>query len=473
MGRRIAASALGAWAALTLTATPEAATPLSVVEIISGLSAPVFTTSPPGDPHRLLILEQTGKILVYKNGAVLPAPFLDLTSLISTGGERGLLGLAFHPRYDSNGLFYVNYTDTNGATTVARYQVSPNPDVADASSAFTMLTVSQPFANHNAGMLAFSPIDGYLYIGLGDGGSANDPQNNGQKPGTLLGKMIRIDVDGGSPYAVPGDNPWAGVPDTLDEIWAFGLRNPWRYSFDRVTGDLYLADVGQNTLEEVNFQDSGSPGGENYGWRLKEGTNCFNPPTDCDPGGLLTDPIHEYTHGGSPFRCSVTGGYVYRGCAIPDLQGTYFFADYCSGQVWSLRYDGNALTDFQDRTIELGLPAMDISSFGQDDWGELYILAYDLGKVFKIVPGGTASACNCCVDRGNADGLTGAGGPVDVADLTYLVGFLFLGGEAPPCLEEGNADGASGVGGPVDVADLTYLTDFLFLGGPAPPPCSP
>ncbi|HWR82856.1 MAG TPA: PQQ-dependent sugar dehydrogenase [Candidatus Deferrimicrobium sp.] len=448
-----------------------AATPLTAQLAVSGLSSPVYVCSPPGDRNRLFIVEQGGRIRIHKNGSLLPVPFLDIHTIISTGGERGLLGLAFHPDYAANGYFYVNYTNVAGNTVIARYQVSANPDSANQNSAFTILTVAQPFSNHNGGMLAFGPVDGYLYIGMGDGGSGGDPQNNAQNPQTLLGKLLRIDVDGGVPYSVPPDNPFVGAPDTLDEIWAFGLRNPWRYSFDRAAGDLYIGDVGQNALEEIDFQSNTSSGGENYGWRLKEGTSCYNPPSNCDPAGVLIDPIHQYTHGGSPFRCSVTGGYVYRGCAIPDLQGTYFFGDYCSGQVWSFRYNGSTVTEFQDRTTELGLPAVSVSSFGENANGEIYIVAYNLGRIYKIVPNGVPSQCNCCDNRGNVDGVVGAAGPVDVADLTFLVAFLFQSGGASPCDEEGNVDALVGPAGPIDTSDLTYLVAFLFQGGSAPTAC--
>ncbi len=441
-----------------------AATALTAQEVVVGLSAPVFVTSPPADSNRLFIVEQAGRIRIYKNSALLGTPFLDIQGLVSYGGERGLLGMAFHPDFAVNGYFFVNYTRAvDNTTVVARYEVSANADSADENSAQTIITVNQPYSNHNAGMLAFSPLDGYLYIGLGDGGAAGDPQNRAQDPKELLGKMLRVDVDGGSPYAVPGDNPWVGAVDTLDEIWAFGLRNPWRYSFDRGTGDLYTADVGQAGWEEVDFQSAGSSGGENYGWRLKEGTNCYNPPEDCDPGGILDDPIHVYAHSGG--LCSITGGYVYRGCAIPDLHGTYFFSDYCTGQIWSFRYDGANLTEFQERTSELGMGAVRISSFGEDAYGEIYVIAYDQGRIYRIVPAGVPSQCNsCCVGiRGDVDYDMS----LNVADLTYLVDYLFFDGPPPPCAEEGDSDGT----GSTNVADMTYLVDHLFFGGPAPAPC--
>jgi glucose/arabinose dehydrogenase len=359
---------------------------ITTTRVASGLTSPVFVTYPPGDSARLFIVEQVGRIKILESDTLHTIPFLDISSKVTYGGEQGLLGLAFHPDYGSNGYFYVDYTDTLGDTRISRFEVSSNPDSADPGSEFLILTVDQPFGNHNGGMIVFGPDD-YLYIGMGDGGSGGDPQNNAQSDSTLLGKMLRIDVDGGTPYGIPVDNPFAGSGYPLDEIWAKGVRNPWRYSFDRQTGDMYIADVGQNTWEEIDFQSASSAGGENYGWRLMEGAHCYDPPTNCDPGGL-TYPIYEYSHGGTPFRCSITGGYVYRGSAIPGLPGTYFFADYCSDQIWSFRYDGSNLTEFTDRTSELdpggGQSIDDISSFGEDFYGELYIV--DLGgEVYKII----------------------------------------------------------------------------------------
>jgi glucose/arabinose dehydrogenase len=368
----------------TLTATVQ----LRTVRVASGLSRPVFVTSAPGDAFRLFIVEQKlGQIKILTGGVVLPTPFLDIGSLIaSSGNEQGLLGLAFHPNYSSNGYFFVNYTNTLGNTTVARYKVSDDPNQAEPDSQLVILNITQPYANHNGGMLAFGPNDGCLYIGTGDGGAGGDPGNRAQNDGELLGKMLRIDVDGGSPYGIPPDNPFVGTGDPLDEIWAKGFRNPWRFSFDRVARDLFVTDVGESAYEEVDFQPSSSRGGENYGWRLMEGDHCYNPPTDCDPGGL-SYPIHEYSHGGDPSRCAVVGGYVYRGESIPGLQGTYFFGDYCSGQIWSFRYDGENLTAFTDRTTELspasGMSIDQVSSFGEDSAGELYVVDLD-GEIYKI-----------------------------------------------------------------------------------------
>jgi glucose/arabinose dehydrogenase len=284
-----------------------AAPQIDLQPVAVGLANPVAITNAGDGSGRLFITLQAGRIVIYDGTRVLPTPFLDITPLVSSGGERGLLSVAFHPNYRTNGVFFVDYTNTDGNTVIARYSVSQDANIADPNSAAILLTITQPFANHNGGQLQFGP-DGYLYIGMGDGGSGGDPSNNAQNLGTLLGKILRIDVDGASPYAIPADNPFVGVPSTLPEIWAYGLRNPWRFSFDRLTGDLFIADVGQDSWEEVDFQPAGSQGGENYGWRLMEGNHCYNPPTNCDPGGL-TPPILEYEHGTNDANgCSISGG---------------------------------------------------------------------------------------------------------------------------------------------------------------------
>lgn len=352
--------------------------------VASGLSSPVLVTAPAGDFERIFIVEQTGKIKVFKNGNLLPDPFLDISSKISSGGERGLLGLAFHP--DDPGLFFVDYTNTSGNTVIASYKIiDGNPDMADPGSDVILLTISQPYSNHNGGCINFGS-DGYLYIGMGDGGSGNDPGNRAQDGSTLLGKILRINVDGGLAYSIPADNPFVDDPGVLDEIWTIGVRNPWRYSFDRFTGDLYIADVGQNAIEELDFQSVASPGGENYGWRCMEGTQCTGlTGCTCD-APELTLPYYDYNH--SAGRCSITGGYVYRSESLPLLQGTYFFGDYCSAEIWSLVYEGGLVKEFTDRTDELnpgsGLSIDWISSFGQDGNGDLYICDIG-GEVFKIV----------------------------------------------------------------------------------------
>ena len=346
--------------------------------VVEGLDFPLWLTSPPDDP-RLFVVEKGGRVVIVENGAPLPTPFLDLRGQVSTGSEQGLLSLAFHPDYAANGRFFVNFTDPAGDTRVVEYRASPaDPDRADSGTARVVLAIEQPFSNHNGGLVLFGP-DGMLYVGMGDGGSGGDPQGNGQDLGALLGKMLRIDVDGGQPYASPQDNPFVDTAGARPEVWAYGLRNPWRFSFDRETGDLYIADVGQNRTEEVNAV-SGAGRGLNYGWNVMEGTSCFEPREGCDEEGL-TLPVTEYDHGDG---CSVTGGYVYRGAAIPDLRGTYLYSDYCSGFVRGFRYT-NGRAENERRFTELEPADHSVSSFGEDAAGELYILTAG-GGVYKIVP---------------------------------------------------------------------------------------
>lgn len=346
-----------------------------LVTVATGLSFPVDLTAPPGDSSRLFVVEKTGTIRIIRNGNVVSAPFLDIRSQVSGGSEQGLLGMAFDPDYATNGRFVVNFTDRAGTTRIVAYQVSADPDAADPASADTILSVAQPYSNHNGGGLQFGP-DGYLYIGLGDGGSAGDPADNGQNRTVLLGKMLRLDLNGGSPYAIPADNPFADSTGLRGEIWSYGLRNPWRFSFDRQTGDFYIADVGQDAREEVNFAAAGSGSGANYGWSIMEGTACFGG-GQCNQSGL-TLPVLEYGHGEG---CSVTGGYVYRGSAAPGLVGRYFYADYCQGWVRSFTMSGGQATDRRDWP-EL-TPGGAITSFGQDAAGEIYILVSG-GTVYRI-----------------------------------------------------------------------------------------
>ncbi|PWT94221.1 MAG: glucose dehydrogenase, partial [Acidobacteria bacterium] len=292
-----------------------AAADLALEPLITGLNSPVAITTAGDGSGRLFITQQGGQILIYDGTKLLSTPFLDLgptgKDLIVSGGEQGLLSVAFHPNYSNNGFLYVNYTrKQDGATVVARYQVSAgDPNIADPNSASPVITIAQPYANHNGGQLQFGP-DGYLYIGMGDGGSGGDPQNHAQDLESLLGKMLRVDIDHASPYTIPASNPFVGNANALPEIWAYGLRNPWRFSFDRVRGDLWIGDVGQNNWEEVDLQAANSSGGENYGWRLMEGRHCYNPSTGCN-NGTLTFPMIEYGHTNG--RCAVTGGYRYRG----------------------------------------------------------------------------------------------------------------------------------------------------------------
>jgi glucose/arabinose dehydrogenase len=409
-------------AAGVLLAGIAAAQDFSTVRVATGLDRPVFLTAPPGDRDRIFVVEQhTGEIRIIDltDGSINATPFLTVTGL-STGNEQGLLGLAFHPDYGVNGYFYAYFTDPS--SNVVRYQVSGDPDVADASSETPVLSFSQPAANHNAGWIGFGP-DGTLYIASGDGGGSDD-NDAGHTPGTgnaqditdnLLGKVLRIDVDGDDfpadqnrNYAIPADNPFVGVTGD-DEIWAYGLRNPWRMSFDRATGDLYIADVGQGRCEELDVQPGSSDGGENYGWRLREGTiatptgGVGGPPP---PGSI--DPIFDYPHpntaGSEPCSDpgagfegrSITGGTVYRG-PIQELQGRYFFADYVTADLWSLRFDGSDPslfdgTNYTDLTDHSGDPRFipdagtiaSVSSFGEDDVGNLYVLDLADGEVFFI-----------------------------------------------------------------------------------------
>jgi glucose/arabinose dehydrogenase len=383
---------------------------------------PLLAISPPGDKDRLFIVDQTGRILIHQRGAD-PAQldtFLDLTSKVtSTGNEQGLLGLAFDPEYETTGEFYVNYTEggTPGRSVVARYLVSAgDPNAADPDSEERLLVIPQPQSNHNAGQLLFGP-DGFLYLAFGDGGGGGDPHGacgNGQDTGVLLGKLLRLDVRGIDPmagepdcgngdvdYGIPSDNPLVdGAGGDCDEIWAWGVRNPWRNAFDAETGDFYVADVGQECWEEINFRPAGDLGGENYGWRQMEGDHCFDPlnQSNCDPAPVacgsspdcfdpvLVLPIHEYSHADG---CSITGGYVYRGCLMPDLAGRYFYGDFCDGWVRSFRIVDGAPTDLTDHTNDLfddpNSLAFDLTSFGTDAEGELYVVD-QAGAVLKVVP---------------------------------------------------------------------------------------
>lgn len=352
----------------------------TLTPIVEGLARPLYITHAGDGSGRQFVVLQGGLILVIKDGELLESPFLDLSDLVSPEAlgsgytERGLLGLAFHPEYAENGRFFVNYTDRQGDTVVAEYTTSENdPDSADPNSARILLTVAQPFANHNGGHLDFGP-DGYLYISLGDGGSAGDPQGNGQNPSTLLGTLLRVDVNQeGKPYAIPEDNPFAGGAEGAPEVWAWGLRNAWRISFDRATGDLYIGDVGQNEWEEINFQPADSPGGENYGWNAYEGTHVYS---GEEPASDVVMPIVEYNHNQGN---SVTGGYVYRGEALPDLTGAYIYGDWGSGVTWTAYRDENG--EWQNAAFLN--TEYQIASFGEDEAGELYLVGYG-GTVYRF-----------------------------------------------------------------------------------------
>lgn len=374
---------------------------------IGGFNRPVYATHAPGDTTRLFVCEQNAadiEILDLNTNTKLATPFLDLTGLVSTGGERGLLGMAFHPDYANNGYFYVNYTVSgSGATRIARYQVSANPNLADAGSAATILQFSQPQSNHNGGMISFGP-DGMLWIPTGDGGNFNDTGTghaaggNAQSGTTLLGKMLRIDVDGGFPYAIPADNPFVGDPLVDDEIWALGLRNPFRHSFDRDTGDLWIGDVGQNAREEVNFTTAatiaavaaGTIDGLNYGWRCMEGLLCSGLSGCTCNAPELTLPIEQYPNPG--MGRAVIGGYVYRGDAIPDFDGKYWYGDNSSNRIWTLEEVAGVATNIVEHTASgnalNGLGIDGPAAFAEDANGELYILELDDNTVSKIVPAG-------------------------------------------------------------------------------------
>lgn len=345
---------------------------LRLTEIASGLEQPVFVSSPPGD-ERLFIVEQVGRIRILSGGTVRDDAFLDVSDLVSCCGERGLLGLAFHPDYAANGRFFVDYTDASGDTVVAEYRASSDPDVADPEPVRTFLLIDQPFPNHNGGMLAFGP-DGLLYVGMGDGGGGGDPLDQAQDPSSKLGKLLRIDVDT-HPEPPPGNYPGAD-PD----VWALGLRNPWRFAFDRATGDLVIADVGQNLFEEIDVAFAGEPG-RNFGWPILEATHCYDPPEACETNGL-TLPVFEY---GRDDGCSVTGGYVYRGSLIPGLAGRYLFGDYCSNRVWSFVLEEGAAADVVELSDDLDTRALvgGLSSFGEDASGELYVVSL-AGRIFRI-----------------------------------------------------------------------------------------
>jgi glucose/arabinose dehydrogenase len=361
---------------------PVSGTPsLTTTLFARGFDQPLDVQSAPGDRTRVFVVEQTGRIRIVRGGSLLATPFLNIASRVRSGGEQGLLGLAFHPRYGENGRFFVNYTDTAGDTHISEFRATPPAsDTADPASERELLFVRQPFANHNGGGLTFGP-DGMLYIGLGDGGSAGDPMGNGQSLGAPLGKLLRIDVDRGSPFAVPPDNPFVSTPGAFAPVWAYGLRNPWRFAFDRATGELFIADVGQNAVEEVDVAPAGR-GGQNYGWNVMEGSRCFRPASGCNMAGL-TLPLVEYNHNEG---CSITGGVVYRGCRLPGYLGTYFYGDFCTAFIRSFRMQNGAVVDRRDWTAPLGRGVNSITSFGVDAEGEVYIVDQD-GEVYKIVPG--------------------------------------------------------------------------------------
>ena len=350
---------------------------------IGGFASPVGITNAADGSNRIFVVEQGGRIRIVKSGVSQPTPFLDISARISAGGERGLLGLAFAPDYARRGYFYVDYTNTAGNTVISRFRRSvSNADASDPASEQIIITINQPFANHNGGQLAFGR-DGFLYIGMGDGGDAGDPGNRAQNPAELLGKILRIDVETGRPYTytVPASNPYVVRPGFRPEIWALGMRNPWRFSFDRLTADLFIADVGQGAYEEIDFQPASSSGGENYGWRIMEGPNCFNP-NPCDTTGLKT-PLFFYDH--TSGNCSVTGGYVYRAAQFPRMQGLYLYGDFCSGRIWGIRRE-DAVAWSNSLLLDT---AIQISAFGEDEAGNQYVASYATGQIFPLVDNGS------------------------------------------------------------------------------------
>ncbi len=409
MALKIAIQFLLALAVGWALTSPAEAQALKGVRLTGGLSAPLYACAAPGDTSRIFIVQQGGLIRILKNGSLLPTSFLNAGTKILTGSERGLLGMAFHPNYAVNGFFYISYTRAgDGASIVERYSVSGNPDVADAASGLVIVgPVAQPESNHNGGCIQFG-ADGMLYFGLGDGGGGDDQHGaigNGQLGTTLLGKILRYDVDIPAPY-IPANNPFVSNPSVRDEIWSLGQRNPWRFSFDRVRGDMYSGDVGQGNIEEIDFEPAGL-GGRNYGWRCMEGLNCTGLSGCTCNSPTLTLPVATYSHS---FGCSVTGGYIYRGCAMPALQGTYFYADYCTARIWSFTYDANTNTKGPtiERTSELapgGAFAINaITSFGEDGFGEILIV--DGGGELYRITSQTQIDCN-----GN--------GVADVCDLQF------------------------------------------------------
>ncbi len=346
---------------------------IQTVQVASGISAPTDIQNAGDGSGRLFLAQQNGIVRILRDGVLAPQPFLDISGKTRAGGERGFLGLAFPPGFAQKQRFYVNYTDLNGDTVIAQYQVSANPDTADAASEIVLLHIPQPFANHNGGQLRFGP-DGYLYIGMGDGGSGGDPLNNGQSLGTLLGKLLRIDVESDpGRVRIPPGNPFVNTAGARGEIWAYGLRNPWRFSFDRATGDLWIADVGQNAYEEVNFQPAASHGGENYGWNRMEGAHCFA--AGCSMQGLIL-PVAEYSHAEG---CSVSGGFVYRGRVSPGLRGMFLYGDYCSGRIWGVERQG---TQWVNRLLLSS--GFAISTFGEDEAGEIYVANAGNGTIHHI-----------------------------------------------------------------------------------------
>jgi len=422
--RRLAAALCFVFAASAPSAQAQSIT----TELVTSLSGtPVYVTAAPGD-DRLFIVDQGGFVRVVDGGVLLPTPYLDISAQTDNSFYTGFRGLTFHPNYATNGFLYVAYDHRNGSDrdiVVDRYEVmASDPNRAEPSSQTELLRVTQVASFHGGGNMHFGP-DGMFYVAFGDGtGTGNDPACNAQSGSTMLGKMLRLDVDSATPYAIPADNPFVGDPSVLDEIWHIGFRHPWRWSFDALTGDAYIADVGQHSFEEVDFQPAGV-GGLNYGWKVMEGSNCFSTSSCAPATSPCNDPaytgaIHQYATGSS---CSITGGFVYRGSAIPGLYGAYLFGDWCSGRVWSLRYDGTTVTELMERTSELGGPFNGLTSFGEDSEGELYIVQGS-GAVRRIVPDcGTTLYCATTPNSHGAGALISSSGSPSIGanDFTLEV----------------------------------------------------
>ena len=374
-------------------------TQFKVKIITTKLDKPIFLTNYPGSRTRLLAVEQNGIIRIIENNIILDTPFLDISKRTHTplfpADEMGMLGLAFHPDFKNNGFFYVNYINNDDFTIVSRFKINNN--IADHNSENILIKLKQPYMNHNGGSIEFGH-DGYLYISIGDGGSAGDPQNRAQDLSNLFGSILRIDIDNGTPYSIPTNNPFNNINNARGEIWNYGLRNVWRFSFDRKTGDLYLGDVGQSAWEEINFQSYNSKGGINYGWNILEGTDCYPDNKQNCQKINLRDPIFKYPNNANSFKtllginqpnaegCSITGGYVYRGNNITELYGRYIFGDYCTGKIWSININENNL-DLKDHTgqimAQLNKKEFYLSSFGEDEYGELYLINYS-GEIYSI-----------------------------------------------------------------------------------------
>jgi hypothetical protein len=441
--------------------------------VTSRLSSPVDVGALPGEVERLLVAEIQGRlrILDLSEGRVLESPFLDIVSRVDTRTGGGLLGFTFHPDYLQNGHFFLNYQRrSDGLVVISRFTVSPEDrNKADPESELVLVTFSRDSAGHNGGELAFSPLDGYLYIVMGDGGPQGDANNHAQDLMTFRGKVLRIDVDPQDSYSIPPDNPFMSRKDALPEIWALGLRNPWRFSFDPENGDLYIGDVGQDRWEEVNYV-SGSTRtlGVNFEWNVREGAEEFRPERPFGPGDRVT-PLYDYPHGaGFGKGCSVTGGVVYRGCRIPDLHGAYFFADYCNDWVATLKVENSTVTDLRDRTAEMNagitpLTMSQIVAFGNDARGEVYVCTLP-SSVYRIVP---VERPVRLFTRGNANG----DGKVDFSDILTILTYLFRGEpQSVPCRKALDVNDDE----EVDVSDAIYLLSAQFLGEvtlPAPKVC--